>query len=419
MSPEKRKLILLGGGGAVLLFLIVCYLLGGSKPAGDGGLTPIDIVLSETDPLHYQVPPGIAQSTLDDPTQMPDMQIIDVWESHKPSPDANPPTENAMPGSEPLVTVVEPAGSTDSSSPARVTKVVPADPPPRSDIAVVNPVGSGTSDAVESSPMRPVAPAAAGPPKVHAPQSSPSETSPAPQAVAVATAQPLPSDRPGSISTDPPEEPLRAVVVDDDETDTEVYEGLVPKAVQLDIVSPRLPRQGVVGHSRGLITAELFSLAIGKPQDALAGASSALTERSRNAALVRVTRPQAQSFASWLTRAHRAAMLITEGQSYRLPTREEAASPQIWHDDETPHQQDEARPFGVVLVEDALPPARSLDQPPRLDARLPAALPVAPAISTDQGIPLRTDLADDVSPLQKSGPDKPLWQRPEQKTRPQ
>jgi hypothetical protein len=70
----------------------------------------------------------------------------------------------------------------------------------------------------------------------------------------------------------------------------------------------------------------------------------------------------------------------------------------------------ERRPFGLVLEEKdqalALQYERSVAERVALAAGAVDELMV-------EGIPVRTDVPPGVSALEKTGPDKPLWQRPE------
>jgi hypothetical protein len=102
----------------------------------------------------------------------------------------------------------------------------------------------------------------------------------------------------------------------------------------------------------------------------------------------RVRQQEARSFAAQMTEQMRKQRLIKPDERIRLPRSIETPNPTIWREDDTPATAEERRPFGLVLAEEN------------------------PAF-TPEGIPLRTDIPAGSSPLEKTGPDKPLWKRPE------
>jgi len=426
--PEKRKRLLIMGGGSVLLFLLGCYLFGGGDHSGsrDDDSGSFHLVQIDSDSVHYEVPFDIEQVPPEDLTQMPKMEVGDVWGTFQPHPDTiSPPTPaetaetataETVPENIPAPNRTNPVPSGGPAMPLvaavdeKKMESLRPDPSPRvpessreansPKLAETRPpVGEDKRERETPSPSKPLLVAAADTAE-HTRASITPKGSPHHEAA-------IPSGpSAGTVMESPPEvaeEPRRAQIVEDD-SDDEIVDGRVPKAIQLDIVVPRLAREGVVGHSRGLITAEMFSLALGDQVIDSVPPKTAPGAPAQAAALVRVSRPQALAFAAWLTRGHRAAGLIASDQSYRLPTREEASSPQIWHQDEPPFAAEDTRPFGVVLVERSAQPS---------DATLPAAIPVLPAAVTPEGIPLRTDIPEGTSPLKKVGPDKPLWKSPE------
>jgi len=153
-------------------------------------------------------------------------------------------------------------------------------------------------------------------------------------------------------------------------------------------VLPKDKHHGMVAQSRSLITEqEMLSVLHLEPR-------SSPTEpkkyepggKGAHAALVPLE--VAVTFAQALTDRLRNQGLIGTGQIARLPRRAESANLKIWHEDDVPKATTEQRPFGLIIVEEN--PAR-----------------------TAGGIPLRTDIPPGTSPLEKTGPDKPLWQRPQ------
>lgn len=105
-------------------------------------------------------------------------------------------------------------------------------------------------------------------------------------------------------------------------------------------------------------------------------------------ALAKVRQQEAREFAQQMTNNMRRQGLLKPEQKVRLPKVAESNNPRIWREDESPASADERRHFGLIVVDEN-----------------PATTP--------EGIPLRSDIPAGTSALQKTGPDKPLWKRPE------
>ena len=116
-----------------------------------------------------------------------------------------------------------------------------------------------------------------------------------------------------------------------------------------------------------------------QPKQQAAGAS---------AGPVRVTQADALQFAAQATTTLRQTGKLKPTEKVRLPRKSEAKNPAIWHEDDVPSTEAEEKPFGLVITRET-------------EDRSP------------EGIPLRTDIPEGRSPLEKTGPDKPLWKRPE------
>jgi hypothetical protein len=101
-----------------------------------------------------------------------------------------------------------------------------------------------------------------------------------------------------------------------------------------------------------------------------------------------VSQQEAREYAQQTTKKLREQGLLNPHQQVRLPLTSETNNTRIWREDETPGSKEERRPFGLIIT----------DEKP---------------LMTPEGIPLRTDIPAGTSALQKNGPDKPLWKRPE------
>jgi hypothetical protein len=150
-------------------------------------------------------------------------------------------------------------------------------------------------------------------------------------------------------------------------------------------VKPSVQRSGLIAQSKGLITEpQIRRNQTNQPTDkpATAPKSPSLP------APAKVRQQEARQFAQETTDNMRRQGLLKPEQKVRLPKLAESNNPRIWREDETPASADERRPFGLIVVDEN-----------------PATTP--------EGIPLRTDIPAGASALQKTGPDKPLWKRPE------
>jgi|GEM_PF-3492479 len=160
---------------------------------------------------------------------------------------------------------------------------------------------------------------------------------------------------------------------------------------------PRSKRTGIVSQTKDLVK----QTEIAAQPAATPNAPSPSPGHDRPAA---VTQRDAKSYASRLTENLKAANEITKTQTVRLPTSTETNSTKIWRHDDQPKVETETRPFGLV-IEETDPASRS--------ALAAAESESPPPSETPEGIPLRTDIPPGTSPLEKNGPDKPLWKRPE------
>ncbi len=155
-------------------------------------------------------------------------------------------------------------------------------------------------------------------------------------------------------------------------------------------VRPTRKQPGIIARTRELITEPEFRQAT-KPAAAQAKPGQTSVKpvaTTKPAPPARVRQQEARTFAAQTTEQLRKQGLIKPDQRIRLPRSTETPNPTIWREDDTPATAEERRPFGLVLAEEN------------------------PAF-TPEGIPLRTDIPVGSSPLEKTGPDKPLWKRPE------
>ena len=114
---------------------------------------------------------------------------------------------------------------------------------------------------------------------------------------------------------------------------------------------------------------------------------------------MKVTKPQAQTYAQKATQTWQAEGRLPPTQRFRLPRQQETRSTQIWREEDAPTSPQERRTFGLVLVDT------------QVDAGSSSASSSS-ATMTPEGIPVRP-VPEGESALKKTGPDKPLWTRPE------
>lgn len=161
-------------------------------------------------------------------------------------------------------------------------------------------------------------------------------------------------------------------------------------------VLPARKQPGVIAQTRTLITEEQFhrpvrAVKVAKASVPPATSNSASVESEDlvpKAIPVHVLKQEASAFAAQTDSQLRQKGTLNPSEHIRLPKRSEVENPAIWHDEDTPAVADERRPFGLVLSNEK-------------------------SVFTPEGIPLRSDIPPGVSPLEKTGADKPLWKRPE------
>jgi hypothetical protein len=140
-------------------------------------------------------------------------------------------------------------------------------------------------------------------------------------------------------------------------------------------------RPGIIAQSARLINSDEFS-------EVVPPSPNVPIQKQSTQHPAMVSHAEARHFAEQTTVEMREKGLLKPSQRARLPRLAEAPNAKIWREDDSPKTEKERRPFGLIISEDA------------------------PA-STPEGIPLRTDIPAGTSPLEKTGPDKPLWKRPE------
>ena len=184
--------------------------------------------------------------------------------------------------------------------------------------------------------------------------------------------QPPPAVTPPNVATD---QPVGA---------NDTAQKSAPLAVVPDFIAPPKRRGQIVAQSKNLITqAEV--------RNSPAAGTSSQAQASSPAI---VAHEEARQFARQATETLKAKGLLQPGQTARLPRSSETPNTQVWREDDQPSSAEERRPFGVVIAEDE--PADS-----------------ANSAFTPERIPERTDIPPGTSPLEKTGPDKPLWKRPQ------
>lgn len=162
-----------------------------------------------------------------------------------------------------------------------------------------------------------------------------------------------------------------------------------PKIVgnSIQVVSPKDPMAGIVGHTRQLI-GEQELVSISAPPS---GANPVKAE---------VTKAKAEEFARNLTDSWRTAGKIGERQRFRLPSSKETSQKGIWRVEDESGNEPVRRQFGLVLEDlDSVPQFGHFPQEDQVHR-------------TKEGIPLK-EVEPGVSPLINGRPVKPKWERPE------
>lgn len=391
-ESARRKTYAIAGGGVCVLLFVMVYAFSGSKPAPKKvtepdqvvpsveGQTVVDLDQTGGDSGWYDnVPAGtiVAQNppVVPNVKDAPTTPLSPVVTGDNPA--AEPPAGSAMqPGQAPGASVVAQNGT--SGVPAQVSGST-----------------AESAGAIDSSAV------AGGKPK-------PGPT-PSVQNGTVAAIQPITANATVGKVTAPRAtiDPVIAPVATIDPVIAPVAEIGAPAASPVPpssgkieqnaasaqrpkFVRPKQKQPGIIARTRDLVTEPEFRRA---PKPAVTQAKPGQTPSKPVAATkpappARVRQQEARSFAARTTEQLREQGLIKPGQRIRLPRSTETPNPTIWREDDAPVTPEERRPFGLVLAEEN--PAH-----------------------TPEGIPLRTDLPAETSPLEKTGADKPLWKRPE------
>ncbi|MBL9129862.1 MAG: hypothetical protein JNG86_01590, partial [Verrucomicrobiaceae bacterium] len=160
-----------------------------------------------------------------------------------------------------------------------------------------------------------------------------------------------------------------------------------PKDDMPEFVRPAAKRPGLIAQSRALVTERQFKRSRASEPEPKAEISTPKSSTPAPAPVV-VPKVEAEDYARRTTATLRQQGTLKPTQSVRLPRQQETTNTRVWREEDTPATAEERRPFGLV-VEDTNP------------------------AFTPEGIPLRTDIPAGVSPLEKTGADKPLWKKPE------
>ncbi len=153
------------------------------------------------------------------------------------------------------------------------------------------------------------------------------------------------------------------------------------KAVkQLAFVRPSSPKPGLIARTARLVDSSEIDEDV--PDSPAVSRKKQTTEQP-----AKVSHAEAKAFAKKTTGKMRENGELKPTQQARLPRLSEAPNPKIWREDDTPVSAEERRPFGLVISDES-------------------------QRETTEGIPLRTDIPNGVSPLEKTSADKPLWKRP-------
>lgn len=154
-------------------------------------------------------------------------------------------------------------------------------------------------------------------------------------------------------------------------------------------VGPTRKQPGIIARTGDLATEPEFRQA---PRPAAAQGKLGQTSSKPVAANkpapppARVHQQEARRFAAQTSAQQRWPGLTRPDPRTRLPRSIEKPNPEKWREDDAPATPEDGRHIGLVLA-----------------GANPAFTP--------EGIPLRTDIPAGVSPLEKTGVDKPLWRR--------
>ena len=297
------------------------------------------------------------------------------------SPATTTPQQNTVPVAPPAASSVAQTTPPPAVPPAEIPKGQPARPSPSAPPAVAAIAAAPATPPVKPVPSETPAASPARPPEIAASSTAPSPAKPSATAV---TSRPVIAQQAPGLSAHADKTPAS------------------PAAPRPAFKKPRSVRTGVVSQSTDLVKQNEFSPAAPPAAEPATSSTPAATPAPPRAAVV--TLPEAKSYSATLTQSLRAERRLTPTQTVRLPSTAETANPKIWHHDDQPAAATETRPFGLV-IEETDPAARAVlvqsqPEPP-------------PAAETPEGIPLRTDIPAGTSPLDKNGPDNPLWKRPQ------
>ncbi|MBE7495312.1 MAG: hypothetical protein HS117_10215 [Verrucomicrobiaceae bacterium] len=426
-DTSRRKLIAFGGAAALLLVMTFAFVSGGKKTAPEKDKEPDTAVGVLQDGPDLLVEGSVAPD--DWFLNAPGGSVAVPGDSGHPPADAGPasaPVSSVVTGDNPAANpsaggtpTHPPAGGTPnttaggtiatntSSTPEKSAGTPPA---PTTANPGISPAGvaavpaASTPDSVPertgASPKRPVSGGQTAPQPNRAPGGQSANvasndlrgTAP-PQAAApgeAASAMPRPA------SGGPAESAARVESARNTPPTTALGTMSTPAAVTTSdvaderpaFVRPAVKRTGLIAQSRSLVTERQIQHARSSGTPAPDAARSPAMSAPSPPAPAVVPKHEAEDFARRTTEVLRQQGTLRPTQQVRLPRQQETANTRVWREEDTPATAEERRPFGLV-VEDT-----------------------APAF-TPEGIPLRTDIPDGTSPLEKTGADKPLWKRPE------
>jgi hypothetical protein len=403
---SQRKRIVIAVAAVFCVIMAFAFFSGGKKTPPKKDTEPdlaVGIVQDGTD---FQFGAGAPEDWLNAPEGM----TVAENSGTKPTPESlgrvssvvsgDDPTASPAPSPVPTAATTPASGSqpsttTDARPSNGAAPAVPANNTPVASASQIAAAPTPPTVAKSSPEAMPVKPANSVPPTSVAeqpasPSDSPTSSAPKPSASTIADV-PAKKSEPSPLASSAIAKSQSSKPANDNPQNPSASGKVARPSHAPEFVRPVTKKTGVIAQTRALISEDQFHQTSKNTTASDAPAASPAPSKASepNASPpARVRQEEALKYAQQTTERLRSEKILTPGQQARLPRSSEAPSTRIWREDDTPATADERRPFGLVIEE------------------------TNPAF-TPEGIPLRTDIPEGKSSLEKTGADKPLWKRPE------
>lgn len=409
MDLDQRKLLILITAGTSCLILLGAIIFGGGKKKSTLDHEPTGISIAGTTLVDVESPAEL-DTFIDVPLEN-DTIIETALNTTQPHGSNNgissQPSISTLPQTTTTTTRVEPSATPGQSSSVVQT---PSSAAPATMVNAQSPLVTQTRPSTSastdtSSPSQTTALAEKTPPP-----RSPAVTAPSPPSPNSVTLQTPASSAHPSQSTQPDAKPPEQT--ETHAPDQPQIERQSPRPA-IALKAPKAARNGVILQSKALITTKQFQSYLPEPRPGQPPRQSASTPPATSNSpnlnaqkpnvIAQITKSEADAFVQEVTRQWHKSGEIPSHQHVRLPKAAETTNTTIWRQEDVPKSPEEQRPIGIVLQEVS---------PPQPLQTTPASKTSPSKDRTRQGIPLRTDIPAGTSPLEKNGPDTPLWKRP-------